>query len=216
MDHQSIAFKFLESKDDTAAEATFSGLGSVFGNEDLGGDVVKRGAFKDSLKSRWPKMLLHHGFGETGMTPVGKFDSVKETPEGLAVSGKLFLETDSMRLAYRAMKEGQMDGLSIGYIPKVWEWDDKKGIRYLKEVELHEISLVTFPMNEAARVQAVKSRLKAGELVTKRDLEAILRDAGISREDAKALVASGHGGLTQRDADDAAVVTALENLRRRL
>jgi len=215
MDRKVINFRVMELKDD-GGEASFTGLGSVFGNVDTGGDIVKKGAFKASLKERWPKLLLHHGHGETGMTPVGKYDHVKETADGLEVAGKLFLETDAVRLAYRAMKEQQMDGLSIGYVPKVWEWDDKQGVRILKEVELHEVSLVTFPMNESARIQTVKARIAAGEVISKSDLEAILRDAGLSRRVSKAIVAEGHAGISQRDVDDQAIINAIEAQRKLL
>jgi hypothetical protein len=199
MHRRAIECKFAADKSDADEQATFSGLGSVFGNVDGGLDVVERGAFADSLKERWPKMLLHHGWGEHGSTPVGKWDSVKETANGLEVKGTLFLETDTMRLAYRGMKEGVFDGLSIGYVPKVWEIDQEKQVRKLKSVELYEISLVTFPMNENALIGNVKSRMAAGELVSLRDLEDALREAGFSRSVAKAL-AKGYDGLTQREA----------------
>lgn len=214
MQRASIQFKFLDAKANEG-RATFTGLGSVFGNEDLGGDVIEPGAFSESLKTRTPKMLIQHGYGQHGVTPVGKWTKVTETDTALAVEGELFLESDEIRLAYRGLKEGVLDGLSIGYLPKRWEWDKRgdRSVRVLKEVDTYEISLVTWPMNEAARVQDVKSRLTNGETVSKRDLEALLRDAGLSREHAKAIVAEGWQGLKQRDAGED-LEQQLLNLRR--
>lgn len=188
-----VECKFHANKAD-ADSASFDGLASVFGNIDGGMDVVEEGAFAESLKERWPKLLMHHGWGEHGNTPVGKWDQVKETPKGLEVKGTLFLETDAMRLAYRGMKEGELDGLSIGYLAKRWEWDADEQVRHLKQVELWEISIVTFPMNEAALIGTVKQRI-AQKKFTRRDLERLLRDGGLDQSEAKAVVAIGFSGL---------------------
>lgn len=196
-----IERKGIELKLRNSTEAgTFEGLGSVFGNEDHGGDIVMPGAFKESLKLRKPKMLLQHGFDmATGLIPIGRWDDVKETDEGLALKGALFIETDPVRLAYRAMKEGELDGLSIGYRPLEYEWDrDRDGVRLLKKVDLLEVSIVTFPMNELATVESVKS-LNVEEM-TVGDVERVLREAGFSRMQAKALLAKGRRGLTLREA----------------
>lgn len=196
-----IERKGIELKLRNSTEAgTFEGLGSVFGNEDHGGDIVMPGAFKESLKLRKPKMLLQHGFDmATGMIPVGRWDDLKETDEGLALKGSLFLDTDPIRLAYRAMKEGELDGLSIGYRPLEYEWDrDRDGVRLLKKVDLLEVSIVTFPMNELATVDAVKSLVDAGRL-SKREFERTLRDVGFTQSQAKAIAADGYKGLAQRD-----------------
>lgn len=182
-----------------AERATFSGLGSVFGNVDGGGDIVEHGAFAKSLSERKPKLLLQHGFSEIGVIPAGKFTTVKETAQGLEVAGELFLENDLLRLTHRGMKEGELDGLSIGYVPKRWEWDATSEVRLLKEVDLYEVSIVTWPMNEAATITAVK-RLADGGTLTERELEGILRDAGLSKSQAKRVVSQGHRGLIRPDA----------------
>lgn len=212
MPRRELQFKFQDVADDNGV-ATFEGMASVFGNVDDGRDVVAPGAFKRSLKERTPKLLLHHGFGAEGGTPVGKWLEVKETDPGLAVKGKLFLETDHVRLAYRAMKEDALDGLSIGYIPEKWTTDATTGIRTLKQVNLEEISIVTWPMNRSARVEAVKSRLADGEELTIRELEEILREAGFSREQAKGIAARGHPGLKQRDAAAAELIDSINQAR---
>lgn len=200
MKRQAFQFKLqdIAGGDD---EGTFTGLGSVFGNIDQGADIVAKGAFKASLRERAPQMLLQHGFGELGDMPVGKWDDVRETDAGLEVKGRLFLETDGLRLAYRGMKEGVFTGLSIGYVPVKSAVDHETGIRTLKQVDLYEISLVTFPMNQAATVSAVKSRLTSGQ-ITKREFEEVLRDAGFSRKQAEVIVAKAYADLCQGDPDD--------------
>ena len=97
---------------------------------------------------------------------------------------------------------GAIDSMSIGYMPKVYEIDEETGVRSLKAVDLWETSFVNFPMNERATVESVKGAIASGTF-SKRQLEEILRDAGFSRQQSKAIVADGFSGLKHRDdADD--------------
>jgi HK97 family phage prohead protease len=210
MQHGQCQFKFRDDSTDTEPGA-FSGLASAFGNVDDGMDIVAKGAFKASLREAMPKLFLHHGFSDLGNTPIGKIDSAKETDDGLDIKGRVFLETDILRLAHRGMKEGVFDGLSIGYKPVKWSMDSKTGVRTLKEVLLREVSLVTFPMNRSTTIESVKSRIAAGDDISKRELEEVLRDAGLSRKQAATLIAGGYAGLSLRDADDAGDMTEILN-----
>lgn len=138
-----------------ADDGTFSGYASMFGVTDLGKDVVSRGAFTKSLKQRPAsrvKMLREHDRSE----PIGVWTSIAEDKTGLAVSGKLVLDTVKGRETHALLKAGALDGLSIGYRTKSSRLDKAKGVRTLDEVELHEISVVTFPMLPSATVHAVK------------------------------------------------------------
>lgn len=209
------------SGDDTAG--TFEGYGAVFGNIDSYGDVIVKGAFKDTLKDwhkqkRLPPMLVQHGgwmFTDTDALPIGKWLSMEEDDTGLKVSGRLInLDTERGKNIYGAMKEGVLDGMSIGYRAKEYELGTKpdEPRRKLKKVELIELSVVTFPANGAARVSDVKS---AGDIETIREFEDFLRDVGgFSRAAAKAIAASGFKGSEPRDEDDAGAIAAL--LRRNI
>jgi len=180
-----------------AKAGTFQGYGSIFGNVDQGGDVVAKGAFKASLadwkaKSKLPKMLLQHGgmFGpaEDGI-PVGKYTHMEEDTKGLYVEGELFaLDTQKGKYIYEGIKSGALDGLSIGYIAKDVSYGKEPGEprRTLKKVDLIEVSIVTFPMNKSASIEAVKSIEDFKNLA---DAEAYLRDvAGFSQRQAVAFV----------------------------
>ncbi|MET4371571.1 HK97 family phage prohead protease [Bradyrhizobium sp. LB12.1] len=137
-------------------DGTFSGYASLFGVTDLGRDIVARGAFTKSLKQRPAarvKMLREHDQAE----PIGVWTSIAEDATGLAVSGKLVLETVKGRETHALLKAGALDGLSIGYRTKSSRFDKAKGVRTLDEVSLEEISVVTFPMLPSATVHAVKS-----------------------------------------------------------
>ena len=137
------------------ADGSFHGYASLFGVTDLGRDVVSKGAFTKSLKQRPAsrvKMLREHQAEE----PIGVWTSIAEDATGLAVSGKLVLETVKGRETHALLKAGALDGLSIGYRTKSSRLDKAKGTRMLDEVELHEISVVTFPMLPSATVTAVK------------------------------------------------------------
>lgn len=167
----------------------FEGLGSVFGNEDLGGDVVLPGAFKRTLADhkktdKLPPMFWGH---DSSKVP-GKWLAMSEGHDGLKVRGTLAPTPlgDEIRTL---LKMDAVSGLSIGY--RVSDWDyDKEGRRLLKEVDLWEVSIVSLPMNPLATIENVKSRTSGrGEYVpTKTEFEQTLREAGCSRSVAKHIV----------------------------
>lgn len=179
----------------------FSGYGSVFGVEDSYGDVVVPGAFEDSLKSKMPAMLWQHDACE----PVGVYTKVVEDEKGLYVEGKLLIDGDPLAVrAHAHLMAGSISGLSIGYRNVDWEWDSVLEVFKIKKVDLWEISLVTFPANDAARIDNVKNSLMRDEVPAPKTVERLLRDAGFSRRQAKVFMAKGYGGIDQREADDAA------------
>ena len=197
----------FESEMKSEDEGIFSGYASVFGNEDQGNDVVQKGAFTKSLEDRPApkvKMLFQHKTDE----PIGVFETIYEDQKGLYVKGKLALKTQKGKETYELLKIGALDGMSIGFRAdpqKQGYNENKRGVRTLKEVDLMEISLVTFPMNEEAMVQSVKGNSK-----TIRDWEKILRDAGgLSRTEAKMGAKALSETLNQRDADDNKQLVAL-------
>lgn len=173
----------------------FSGYASVFGNEDLWGDIVVAGAFSKSIAEKKPAMLWQHNSDE----PIGVWVVLAEDEKGLYVEGQLLINgVARAKEAYELLVAKAISGMSIGYVPVVWEWqkkeDSRNEIRLLKEVDLWEISLVTFPANTEARVGDVK------DLNTLRDIEGFLRDAGCSRNEAKGIIARIRD--VQRDADN--------------
>ncbi|KAF0136977.1 MAG: HK97 family phage prohead protease [Xanthobacteraceae bacterium] len=194
-------------------EMAFSGYGAVFGNVDSYGDVIAKGAFKDTLSHArrnnvWPAMLSQHGGGwiQQDTTPIGIWTEMREDDTGLYVEGKL-ADTERGREAYTLLKmtpRPAFSGLSIGFLPKEWSVrtkpDDPR--RTLKAVELIEVSLVTFPANPKARVTSVKS---ADDIKTVREFEAFLRDAvGFSNAAAKAIASGGYNAWNPRDEGDEA------------
>ena len=182
-------------------DGSFEGYGSVFGLRDSFGDVVAKGAFERTLKEdHRPALLWQHNTDQ----PIGIYTEIREDDIGLFVKGKF---TEGVTLADEALlllKAGALDGLSIGFQTKRSDLDEETGDRTILEVKLFEVSLVTFPANEAARVTDVKAR------PTEREMETILRDAGFSRADAKRIVAATHPiHATQRDAE--AVLQGLQD-----
>ena len=150
------------------------GYASLFGKRDQGGDVVEAGAYKGSLallarKGARVKMLWQHDPAQ----PIGVWDEVREDATGLWVKGRILTDVEKGREAAALLAAGAIDGLSIGY-RTVRAERDGKGQRRLAELELWEVSLVTFPMLQEARVQAKGDDLAAK---TWRDVAAILRDA---------------------------------------
>ena len=197
----------FESEVKSDAKGVFTGYGSIFGNEDQGNDIVAKGAFTKSLNERPAskvKMLFQHKTDE----PIGVFTEIYEDQKGLFVKGQLAMGTQKGRETYELLKMGALDGMSIGFKAdpqKQGYNENKRGVRTLKEVDLMEISLVTFPMNEQAMVQSVKGNLKSI-----RDWEKILRDAGgLSRTEAKIGAKALAESLNQRDADENKKLVAL-------
>ena len=131
-----------------------SGYASLFGDPDQGGDVVERGAYDASLKAgvlegRRIKMLWQHDPTQ----PIGVWDEVRADTKGLWVRGRILESVEKGREAAALIAAGAIDGLSIGY-RTVRSSKNTKGQRLLSELELWEVSLVTFPMLPSARVAA--------------------------------------------------------------
>lgn len=171
---------------------SFEGYASIFGNVDSGGDKVMPGAFVDGLKSakssgRTVKMLWQHDPNQ----PIGVWDDLAEDAKGLWGKGRLVMDVPKAREVHALMKAGAIGGLSIGYRTK--EAAPEGNIRLLKKLDLFEVSPVTFPMNDRAKVTAVKSeamqeiteKLKAGDRLTEREFETMAKGLGLSNSQAE-------------------------------
>ncbi|WP_445501835.1 HK97 family phage prohead protease [Microvirga sp. G4-2] len=137
------------------AGGVFEGYASLFGIADLGKDVVMPGAFTDSLKKREAsavRLLWQHD----PATPIGRWLSIEEDRRGLRVRGKLNLAVERARDIHALMREGAVDGLSIGFRVERARVERPTGLRRLEKLDLWEISVVTFPMLPGARVETVK------------------------------------------------------------
>jgi HK97 family phage prohead protease len=148
------------------------GYASVFGLTDDGGDVVEPGAFEASLRRRGTavKLLWQHDPGQ----PIGVWESLREDPRGLFVEGRLLTEVRRGAEAAALLAAGAIDGLSIGY-RVVRAEKSPRGGRRLLEIDLWEVSLVTFPMLSAARTERAAEPPGDGRAV--RSLADALRNA---------------------------------------
>jgi HK97 family phage prohead protease len=198
-DTDRLECSLIELKFDASNEKamTFEGYGAIFGNVDSYGDVIAKGAFKDTIREakasgQWPAMLLQHGgwgMSADDMTPIGVWTDMDEDDKGLFLKGKLAPTARGIEMFTLMKMEPRpaITGLSIGYIPIKWKMrstpDEPR--RTLEAVKLMEISPVTFPANPKARIQAAKNE------TGKRLAEKALRDVGFSQSEAKAIVANG-------------------------
>src|SRR6185503_3254656 len=154
-------------------DGNIEGLAVGYGDVDYGGDQVMPGAISASIAQRKTlPMLLYHDQKRPG----GVWNAFKETPEGLLVKGRFSMSTRDGKEAHGLAKDGALSGLSMGYKTIRKRMEGK--IRQLLEVAVHEISLVTIPMNERTRVFSVKDILAGGKMPTVREFEDFLRDAG--------------------------------------
>ena len=154
--------------------------------------------------------------------PIGVFTKMEEDEKGLLVKGQLAMQTQAGREAYELMKMGALSGLSIGFRTneKGYTYDKRTRKRIIEDVELMEVSLVTFPMNPRAQVDMVKS-----EDITIREWENGMRDAfNLSRSDAKVAAKAVHhvfeekksNEMLEEDSNDAELVEAIRNLTQTL
>lgn len=181
-----MEFKHVSLEWKADDEGAIEGYGSVFDVVDNGGDIIAPGAFKQSLSlGRKVKMLFQHDPSAV----IGTWKSMEEDGRGLRVMGNILKTVRAGAEAYEYVKAGAIDGLSIGY--RTVKSMDRNGRRVIMQADLWEVSLVTFPMNEMARIDAVKaadmSRNEIERLLTLR--------AGLSRSVARKLLADGYEGI---------------------
>ena len=194
------------------AEGHFTGYGSTFGNVDSDSDIIMPGAFARSLadlksKSQMPAMLFSHERSR----PIGDYLEAKEDDRGLWLEGQLWVDgphPNQDALTARRMMLGPAGaGMSIGFWVRGEEIDRESGIRKITDAKLVEVSVVSFPANEEARTTGVKGDNdfiallceRFDDVHTARDFERFLRDAGCSREKAKALAANWRAKADPRD-----------------
>lgn len=217
MIHKQVAFK----ADDVKADGTFSGYGSVFGNVDSYGEIVLPGAFKTSLAALadsddpLPALWQHQPD-----KPIGGYTKLLEDKKGLYVEGFLLKdEVQQAREAYALMRAKLVKGLSIGYYVRNSSYDEKTSVRSLIELDLREISPVTFPANERAQVENVKhvlqAMIKAGQLPAVKDFEDFLREAGFSKTQAAFIANNGLSKLHRGEPDSKSgdVLNLLSNFK---
>jgi len=159
-------FKSLEAKVEEAEDmkiGVIEGMASTYGNTDLGGDVVEKGAFKQTLNhSKVVPLLLDHNYTTAGVAGVAELE---DTEKGLMLKAEMPLDVPEVAAAYRKIKfmidKGSRMGLSIGYDPVKTE-PGEDGTRKLKEIALHEVSVTPFPMNTEAQIMSAKAnRMKS-------------------------------------------------------
>ena len=218
---------------------TFSGYLARYGNLDDNGDIISPGAFADSIATdqaagKMPHMLLNHAGIPWGavtpesLMPVGVWTSMHEDTKGLAVTGKIDpMNTDTGRKIYAGMKNGSLNGLSIGYRAQDFVRGSKAGEpkRLITKAKLFEGSIVLMPANEMATIDTVKSTLRGIVEQAKtgisdedfdprnvRHLDRLLREAGLTRAETKNILGFGFKGLSHQVPRDANAMTALSVL----
>jgi hypothetical protein len=211
MELKRIIVPMLELKLDDGTKGSVVGYGGAFDNLDKGGDILDPKCFEGTLKEHKkagtvPHMFFNHDPNE----PVGDWEHVTTDEKGLRATGKIWVDQGIPKAeqTYRMLKGNGPKGLSIGFVTKEhkYEQSDKKTARRLTAVDLREISPVPYPMNAKALILSVKSALQDKEIITIREAEEILRDAGgFSDSEAKGFIAKLRDGLlTQRDAEEKA------------
>lgn len=198
MEYKALQFKAENVDKD---ERIISGYASTW-DVDQGNDKILRGAFSKTLSTNADrvKVLWQH----QSDTPIGKPRVMREDDRGLYVES-FIARTSKGDEALELAKEGIIDSMSIGFTLRADDVEqDEEGVRMIRSLNLMEYSLVTWAMNEAAVITAVKS-------VHPREIERVLREAGLTRSQAKTIVSTGFRGL--RDADDDAQASVADAIK---
>ncbi len=145
----------------------FCGYASVFNIKDSYQDIILPSAFKNSLKSKNIKTDIKMLWQHAQDKPIGYFDVIKEDSIGLYVEGQILLDIRQGLEAYNLIKNKSVTGLSIGYSVKNAEYDPKDNTRIIKEIELFEISVVTFPANQYSNITYCKSKTLEQTIIEK-------------------------------------------------
>jgi HK97 family phage prohead protease len=190
--------ELCELKFDDAEEGSIQGYASKFNGNDAVDDTIEPGAFTKSLETRErpPHMLFGHNPGRV----IGKWADLKEDDSGLIAKGLFTPGNRDAQDARASAKFGAIDGLSIGFrIPPGGAEKKDNGGRIIKEIDLVEISLVTFPADSDARISVVKQDFI--EMNTIKEWEGFLRELGLSRSMATA-AASQFKRVIQSESED--------------
>lgn len=184
--------------------AGFVGYASTFGNVDSYGDTIVKGAYADTLKDHGlPKMFFNH---QANAVPIGKWVDAKEDDYGLLLTGEFTPGNALAQEVKAALQHGTLDSMSIGYMLRKGDYETTPAGRLIKKVSrLAETSIVTFPADSFAKVDlaTVKSidfEALLPECKTERDIERLLRDAGLGKWEAMAIVSRAKAIFDGRDA----------------
>jgi HK97 family phage prohead protease len=145
-----LAFESKAAK----GEGTFTGRANTYGELDLGGDMVMPGAFAEAFENGGRTKVLKQHMADC---PIG-LGILSDSPEALLIDGTLELGLYDAQQEWIRLSKGLLDGLSIGY--SVLQERYERGVRLLLKLKLHEVSLVTFPMNTSSRVTGIKAGLE--------------------------------------------------------
>jgi HK97 family phage prohead protease len=193
MQTRDLALGQAQLKFQAGKTRTFSGYASVFNGVDAYGDTILPGAYKDSLAKRRPMFFYGHNPGRV----LGKWVETKEDDVGLYVTGEFTPGHSDADDVYASLKHEALSGLSIGYVPL--ETEDTEQGRILKKIDLFEISIVSMPADDEARVDAESVKATIDTLSSIRDCEFFLRDAGNLSRSASAAFVSRIKAITQGD-----------------
>lgn len=195
METKNFAFKL----NDLTEKGQITGYGSVFGNVDSYNDIVEKGAFDRFLSEKTELPILwQHDY----RNPIGVWTSFQEDEHGLLLNGKLLVdEVQQAKEAYALVKNKAIKGLSIGYMVTDCCFEVKNDIcvRRIKEAELFEVSLVTFPANEEAQIQSLKT-----DCFGIRNAERCLIAGGFSKKQTKGILSAGYNAA-MKNCDDFSV-----------
>lgn len=193
---------------------TFEGYGNVFGVLDSYDEIMAPGAFADTLAAtaaagRTIPVLWQHDM----RSPIGVYTSVTEDHVGLKVAGQLAVpQVQQANEALALMKMRAVTDMSIGYYTRDSSYDEKTGVRTLKKVDLVEVSLVTLGACPTAQISAVKARIDAGDFLTVREFQELLREQGFSSSAAAVIAERGYKSYAARESADTAAAEILKVL----
>lgn len=195
-----IEYRDLIGSFEVKADNVITGLASPFGEVDSYGDTVAPGAYANTITQRGSVPML---WSHDAAQPIGVWNQLEETQAGLRVRGKVTAGTQKGSEALALVKDGAVSGLSIGFRSRGDRIEN--GVRVLSEIDLLEISLVTIPAADSARIDA-------RNLQTQADVERLLKSAGVPGRAARKIAEGGWPALRGNNPTDAEIAAELRAL----
>lgn len=215
--HKLMSFEKCEIK--TADAGVFEGYASVFDGIDSYNDSIVKGAYKETLvnRKRDVAMYFNHASYRSDMPArIGKWTFMEEDSKGLYVKGQLSLGHPTADAIYAGFRNQTLDGLSIGFSLPEDGYELRDGIRYLKKINLFEVSVVDNPADNEARISLDAVKHEIDGIKSIREAEEFLRDVGnLSNSSAKALLAQIKTALRDElksELEQAMILNRLNNI----
>ena len=198
--YKSFNFEVKQIQDEDPDYFIFEGYASTY-SIDRDKERIGKGAFEEGLKEIIPKLHVQHTMSGMDGLPIGSFSSIKIDEKGMSVCAKMPRDDARNRdVIIPQIKAGNIDSMSIGFMGNEFEMDGD--IKVFTKITVYEISVVGIPANKEALITNFSKSFKEREIKSLKDVEAFLKDCGLSNKDSLTLISKIKEFSNQSDSDE--------------